>query len=184
MLKVTIPFESIASNLTLLTTADLNGPAEDKLRYGGPCAPTWRSAGRVSSLMATFTQHRRPRYGLDWSMGVGPLDLNAELALVRDTDVSLWDRTAVGFTERDFGGPKLLASGGVSTQFRIADLYRCTVRSRASTTRSATTTGTTSRGCTPRATTGASSSAATTPWASSPCPPHCRPHVSLTTWPT
>jgi hypothetical protein len=99
------------------------------LRYGGSVRADV-ALGRTGelSLMATFTQHRRPRYGLDWSMGVGPLDLNAEVALVRDTDVKLWDRTAVGFTERDFGGPKLLASGGVSTQFRLADLYRCTLR--------------------------------------------------------
>ncbi|HZI04487.1 MAG TPA: hypothetical protein VEZ71_10715, partial [Archangium sp.] len=129
MLKVNIPWEAMASNLTLLVTADLNGPGEDKLRYG--------AAGRADialgnfgelGLIASFLQNRRPRYGLDWSMGLGPLDLNAELSLVRDSDVRLWQRNDGGFSERKLDGPALLASAGVATQFRLADVFRVCVR--------------------------------------------------------
>ncbi|MFY0524860.1 hypothetical protein ACN28I_17485 [Archangium gephyra] len=46
MLKVNIPWEAMASNLTLLVTADLNGPGEDKLRYG--------AAGRADIALGNF----------------------------------------------------------------------------------------------------------------------------------
>lgn len=129
MVKVNIPWESLGAHLSLMLTADLLGPSEQRLRYGGALRADVAigDAGEIS-LTASFLQRRRPRYGLDWSMGVGPVDLNAELALVRDTDVRLWERTAEGFAQRDFGGPKLLASGGMSTQFRLADVFRVGLR--------------------------------------------------------
>lgn len=129
MLKLNVPISPLGAHLTLIASADLNGPAEDRLRYGGAVradvalGPT----GEIG-FTASFLQRRRPRYGLDLSMGVGPVDLNAEVALVRDTDVRLWEGTETGFAERAFGGPKLLASGGLSTQFRLADLYRVALR--------------------------------------------------------
>ena len=68
--------------------------------------------GSTGELIASaaFQQGRRPRYGLDLSFGVGVLDFNAELALVRDSNVRLWARDGEGFVERGFGGPKLVAS--------------------------------------------------------------------------
>lgn len=128
MLKVNIPWEALSSNLSIIATADLNGPEGQRLRYGG--AVRAEVAIGLSELAATaaFQQGRRPRYGLDWSMGAGPFDLNAELALVRDTPAGLWRRDGDGFARREFGGPKLLASAGMSTQFRFADVYRAALR--------------------------------------------------------
>jgi hypothetical protein len=61
-------------------------------------------------------------------MGAGPLDLYAELALVRDSDVRLWDRSQEGFLLRGPSGPKLLASGGTAATFRVADVFQLTAR--------------------------------------------------------
>ncbi|HEX5751035.1 MAG TPA: hypothetical protein VFZ09_32715 [Archangium sp.] len=128
MLKVNIPFEPLSSNLSLFATADLNGPAGDPLRYGGAVRAEVAVGTSEFAASAAFLQGRRPRFGLDWSMGAGPFDLNAELALVQDTTVGLWQRTADGFEPREFGGPKLLASAGVNTQLRFADVYRLGLR--------------------------------------------------------
>ncbi|WP_147332797.1 hypothetical protein [Archangium gephyra] len=129
MLKLNVPIAPLGAHLTLIASADLHGPAEDRLRYGGAVRADV-ALGPTGELgfSASFLQQRRPRYGLDLSMGVGPVDLNAEVALVRDTDVRLWERAGTGFAQRAFGGPKLLASGGLSTQFRLADLYRVALR--------------------------------------------------------
>jgi hypothetical protein len=124
MVKVNIPWQELNANLWLIATADLNGPAEHRLRYGGAVRAEMALGPSELAASAAFREGRRPRFGLDWSMGAGPLDLNAELALLQDGEVGLWERTAEGFRARDFGGPKLLASGGVSTQFRFADVYR------------------------------------------------------------
>ncbi|WPB74611.1 hypothetical protein KYC5002_37080 [Archangium violaceum] len=128
MLKVNIPFEPLSSNLSLFATADLNGPEGDRLRYGGAVRAEVAVGTSELAASAAFLQGRRPRFGLDWSMGAGQFDLNAELAVMQDTTVGLWQRTADGFVPREFGGPKVLASAGVNTQFRFADVYRLGVR--------------------------------------------------------
>ncbi|WNG39136.1 hypothetical protein F0U61_39825 [Archangium violaceum] len=128
MLKVNIPWEAMASSLWLIATADLKGPTSKPLRYGGAVRADVTLGPSELSLTAAFQQGRRPRYGLDWSIGVGPLDFNAELALVRDSLAHRWQRTAEGFSERSFGGPKLLASGGVESTFRLGDVYRANLR--------------------------------------------------------
>ncbi|OJT18527.1 hypothetical protein BO221_41475 [Archangium sp. Cb G35] len=128
MLKVNIPWEATASNLWLIATADLKGPATQRLRYGGAVRAEMALGPSELSLTAAFQQGRRPRYGLGWSVGVGPLDFNTELALVRDSLTRGWRRTAEGFSERPYEGPKLLASGGVEGTFRLGDVYRANVR--------------------------------------------------------
>lgn len=124
MIKVNVPFESLASNLWLIATADLNGPDSQPIRYGGAARAEVVLGPGELALTGVFQQGRRPRYGLDWSMGVGIFDVNAEVALLRDNSVQRWERTADGFTRQPFGGPKLQASAGMMTQFRIADIYR------------------------------------------------------------
>jgi hypothetical protein len=128
MLKVNIPWEALASNLWLIATADLKGPESQRLRYGGAVRAEVALGPSELSLTAAFQQGRRPRYGLGWSVGVGPLDLNAELALVRDSLARTWQRTGAGFSERPYGGPQVQASGGVESTFRLGDLYRANLR--------------------------------------------------------
>jgi hypothetical protein len=128
MLKVNIPWESLASNLWLITTVDLNGPESNRVRYGGAVRAEVAAGVGELALTAAFGQGRRPRYGADWSMGLGPLDFYAEAALVRDGDVRQWERTPGGFMQPAPHGPKLLASGGVSGTFRVADVWRTILR--------------------------------------------------------
>lgn len=128
MLKVNIPFETLSSNLWLIATADLTGPADNPLRYGGAVRAEAAIGQSELAAMAYFKQGRRPRYGLDWSMGAGPVDLNAELALLHDSDVGLWQRSGTGFVPRTLQGPLWQASGGLSTQARLADEYRLGAR--------------------------------------------------------
>ncbi|WP_375771707.1 hypothetical protein NR798_12660 [Archangium gephyra] len=128
MLKVNIPWEAMASNLWFVATADLSGPAEQRLRYGGAVRAEVTLGTSEVAASAYFKQGRRPRYGLDWSMGLGAFDLNAELALVRDSNVGLWQRTEEGFSRRSLGGPQLLASGGMKSTFRLGDVIQTTLR--------------------------------------------------------
>ncbi|MCY1075525.1 hypothetical protein [Archangium lansingense] len=128
MLKVNIPWEAMASNLWLIATADLKGPASQRLRYGGAVRAEVTLGPSELSLTAAFQQGRRPRYGLGWSVGVGPLDFNTEVALVRDSLARTWQLTGAGISERPYLGPQLLASGGVETTFRLGDVYRANVR--------------------------------------------------------
>jgi len=128
MLKVNIPWEALASNLWLIATADLKGPESQRLRYGGAVKAEVALGPSELSLTAAFQQGRRPRYGMGWSVGAGPLDFNAELALVRDSLARTWQRTGEGFFERPIQGPRLLASGGVEGTFRLSDVYRANLR--------------------------------------------------------
>ncbi|WP_211194535.1 hypothetical protein [Pyxidicoccus fallax] len=131
MLKVNVPFESLASNLWFFGTAALEDTpdgAPSRIRYGG--AVRAEVALGTSELIATasFLEGRRPRYGLDYSLGIGRFDLNAEVALLRDSDFRLWRRDGGGFAEQPVDGTKVQASGGVAAELRMADIYRAVVR--------------------------------------------------------
>jgi hypothetical protein len=128
MVKVVVPWEEMASNLVVVATADLKGPAERPLRYGGAVRAEVALGVSELSLTAAFQQGRRPRYGVDWSLGLGPVDLHTELALVRDTGgARLWELVGTEFLVRPFSGPQLQASAGAITQFRLGDLHRAQI---------------------------------------------------------
>ncbi len=131
MVKVNIPFESLAANLWVVGTATLEDTPEQglsQIRYGG--AVRAEVALGTSELIATaaFLERRRPRYGLDYSLGVGVFDLNAEVALVQDSDLRLWTRGEEGFVVRPRTGFQVQASGGIAAQLRVADTYRTVLR--------------------------------------------------------
>jgi len=128
MLKVNVPWEEMASSLWLIATADLNGPEEQPIRYGGAIRAEVVLGPSELALSAAFQQGRRPRYGIDWSVGLGPFDLNAEMALLQDTPMRLWERGETGYVERPFGGPKPQVSAGIKGTFRVADVYRTIFR--------------------------------------------------------
>ncbi|MBZ4418096.1 hypothetical protein [Myxococcus sp. RHSTA-1-4] len=130
MVELSLPWEAMAANLSLIGTADLEGAGTDtrRLRYGGGARAEMAVGPGEVIASAVFHQSRRPRYGLDVSTGAGPLDLNAELAWVSDSSTRLWAREGDGFVERELDGGKVLASAGVSTQFEFAERYLATVR--------------------------------------------------------
>ncbi|WP_257454341.1 hypothetical protein [Archangium lipolyticum] len=128
MLKVNVPWEALASNLWLVATADLNGPESQRLRYGGAVRAEVTLGTSELSATAAVQQGRRPRYGLDWNVGVGLFDFNAEVALVRDSPFQRWERTGEGFTPRPVDGPKVLASVGAQSTFRFAQVFRAVLR--------------------------------------------------------
>lgn len=130
MVKVTLPWESMATNLSVIGTTNLagTGPDDRSVRYGGAVRAEMALGTAEIIASAAFQQSRRPQYGLDLSMGAGLLDFNAELALVRDSDVRLWARNGNDFVQRTLDGPKLRASAGVSAQLSVADIYRVILR--------------------------------------------------------
>ena|GEM_PF-228780 len=133
MVKVNVPFESLRANLWGYATATLEDTgvtgALPRARYGG--AVRGDIAFGTSELIASasFLERRRPRYGLDYSLGVGRLDFNAEVAFVRDSDTRLWRSTPEGsFVERTVTGTQVQASAGVAAELRVGDLYRTVLR--------------------------------------------------------
>ncbi|AEI62070.1 hypothetical protein [Corallococcus macrosporus] len=130
MVRVTVPWESMAANLSLLGTANVEDAGEDlrRVRYGGGVRAEMAVGTGEIAATAMFDQSRRPRYGLDATMALGLLDFNAELAWVGDGNTRLWARQGDGFVERTLESRKLLVSAGVSATFNFAELYRAVVR--------------------------------------------------------
>ncbi|RJS23165.1 hypothetical protein DRW03_12660 [Corallococcus sp. H22C18031201] len=130
MVKLSLPWESMAANLALIGTAEMTGTTDEDraVRYGGAVRAEMAVGPGELIATAAFREQRRPRYGLDLSVGAGIFDFNAEVALVRDSPTRLWQRTAEGFVERELDGPKLLTSAGVSAQLVFADVYRAILR--------------------------------------------------------
>ncbi|NTX04730.1 MULTISPECIES: hypothetical protein [Myxococcus] len=137
MVKVNVPWEEMAANLWIIGTADLVDTTsgvggledEDRVRYGG--AVRAEIALGTSELAATgsFYEGRRPRYGLDYSLGLGRLDFNTEIALVHGADVATWERAADGgFQVRALDGLQVQASGGMQVELRVADTFKTVVR--------------------------------------------------------
>ncbi len=85
------------------------------------------SLGEVG-LSAVFLQQRKPRYGLDVSIGLGGVDLYSAVSLQHDTERRLWQRTAAGFELRRLGSPALQAMAGAYTQWRVLDVYQLGLR--------------------------------------------------------
>ncbi|MFP2957034.1 hypothetical protein ACLEPN_04165 [Myxococcus sp. 1LA] len=130
MVRLTVPWEAMAANLSLLGTANVEDAGEDlrRVRYGGGVRAEMAVGTGEIAATAVFDQSRRPRYGLDATMALGILDFNAELAWVGDGNTQLWARQGDGFVERTLEGRKLLVSAGVSATFNFAELYRAVVR--------------------------------------------------------
>lgn len=130
MVRLTVPWEAMAANLSLLGTANVEDAGADlrRVRYGGGVRAEMAVGTGEIAATAVFDQTRRPRYGLDGTMALGLLDFNAEVAWVGDGNMRLWARDGDGFVERTLDGRKLLVSAGVSATFNFAELYRAVVR--------------------------------------------------------
>lgn len=130
MVKVNVPWESMAANLWLIGTADLDGTAADpsRIRYGGAARAEIALGTSELAATASFLQGRRPRYGVDYSLGFGAFDFNAEVAFLRDMDSRLWRRDGDGFAERRLEKTQLQASGGVQAEFRVLDTVKTVAR--------------------------------------------------------
>ncbi|WP_426749606.1 hypothetical protein [Myxococcus sp. Y35] len=130
MVRLTVPWEAMAANLSLLGTANVEEVGTDlrRLRYGGGVRAEMAVGTGEVAATAVFDQSRRPRYGLDATMALGLLDFNAEVAWVGDANTRLWAREGDGFVERALEGRKLLVSAGVSATFNFAELYRAVIR--------------------------------------------------------
>ncbi|NOJ77764.1 hypothetical protein HNV28_05315 [Myxococcus xanthus] len=130
MVRLTVPWEAMAANLSLLGTANVEDVSEDlrRVRYGGGVRAEMAVGTGEIAATAVFDQSRRPRYGLDATMALGLLDFNAEVAWVGDGNTRLWARDGDSFVERTLEGRKLLVSAGVSATFNFAELYRAVIR--------------------------------------------------------
>lgn len=132
MVKVNVPWEAMAANLWLIGTADLQGAGTDddpsSIRYGGAARAEVALGTSELAATASFLQGRRPRYGLDYSLGIGAFDLNAEVAFLRDMDSRLWRRDGDGFAERTLTSTQIQASGGVQAEFRVLDTVKTVLR--------------------------------------------------------
>ncbi|WIG95583.1 hypothetical protein [Myxococcus sp. SDU36] len=130
MVRLTVPWEAMAANLSLLGTANVEDVSADlrRVRYGGGVRAEMAVGTGEIAATAMFDQSRRPRYGLDATMALGLLDFNAEVAWMGDGNMRLWARDGDSFVERTLEGRKLLVSAGVSATFNFAELYRAVIR--------------------------------------------------------
>ncbi|MBZ4409854.1 hypothetical protein K8640_16745 [Myxococcus sp. XM-1-1-1] len=132
MVKVNVPWEEMAANLWLIGTADLLDEVTadgDRVRYGGAVRAEMALGTSELAVSGSFMEGRRPRYGVDYSIGLGRLDFNTEIALVHGADVATWERSrAGGFQVRALDGLQVQASGGAQVELRVADTFKTVVR--------------------------------------------------------
>ncbi|WP_338869021.1 hypothetical protein [Myxococcus stipitatus] len=131
MVKVNVPWEEMAANLWVIGTAALDDTPGGlgRARYGGAVRMEVALGTSELALSSAFQEGRRPRYGIDYSVGLGRMDFNAEVALIQDADVSLWEGApGGGFTEWKLDGLQVQASGGAQLELRVADTFKTVIR--------------------------------------------------------
>ncbi|HZH02909.1 MAG TPA: hypothetical protein VEY30_03930 [Myxococcaceae bacterium] len=128
MVKLHVPLEELAANFYAIGLLDLVDPATQEIDYTGALRAEWVLGLSEMSLSAAFTERRRPRYGADISVGVGRFDLHGEFALTQDAVTALWRRSGDEYVLREKNGLKLQTSGGLTSDFRVADIYQLTLR--------------------------------------------------------
>ncbi len=138
MVKLHVPWEAEGWNFYALAMLDNAGPANNLGRIGGAVRAEVVLGETELAASAVAQRGRKPRFGLDLSSALGPLDVYAEAALTQSTDLPLY-RLPEGTTQEDlFAGdiqveeyfPTGLTpqvSGGATYSFAYADNELATV---------------------------------------------------------
>lgn len=90
MLKLHVPWESKGWNFYGIAMLDNDGPASTLGRVGGAARAEIVLGESEIGASAVLQRGRKPRFGLDLSTALGPLDVYAEAALKKGSDVALY----------------------------------------------------------------------------------------------
>jgi hypothetical protein len=90
MLKVHVPWEAKGWNFYAIGLLDNAGPADTLGRVGGAARAEVVLGSAELGIDAVLQRGRKPRFGLDFSSGLGPIDIHGELALKRGSDSPLY----------------------------------------------------------------------------------------------
>ncbi|OJH37551.1 hypothetical protein [Cystobacter ferrugineus] len=90
MLKMHMPWEAKGWNFYVLGLLDNAGPANTLGRVGGAARAEVVLGHTELGVDAVLQHGRKPRFGLDLSSGLGPIDIYGELALKKGSDAPMF----------------------------------------------------------------------------------------------
>ena len=90
MLKVHVPWEATGWNFYAIGLLDNAGPANTLGEVGGAARAELVFGETEVAASGVLVRGRKPRFGLDFSSGLGPFDVYGELALQQGTDQPLF----------------------------------------------------------------------------------------------
>jgi hypothetical protein len=90
MLKVHVPWEQKGWNFYAIGLLDNAGPADTLSRVGGAARAEVVLGNTELGVDAVLQRGRKPRFGLDLSSGLGPIDIYGELAFKKGSDTPLY----------------------------------------------------------------------------------------------
>ncbi|HZH79221.1 MAG TPA: hypothetical protein VEY88_24555 [Archangium sp.] len=112
MLKVHVPWEARGWNFYAIGLLDNAGPASTLGRVGGAARAEVVLGQTELGLDAVLQRGRKPRFGLDFSSALGPLDVYGEFALSKGSDVPHF-RLPEGVSLTDLLGQLQGGNGGM-----------------------------------------------------------------------
>ncbi|HEX8818932.1 MAG TPA: hypothetical protein VF794_03330 [Archangium sp.] len=123
MLKVHVPWEARGWNFYAIGLLDNAGPASTLGRVGGAARAEVVFGQTELGLDAVLQRGREPRFGLDFSSGLGPIDVYAEVALKKGSDTPLF-RLPEGVSLADLLGQLPGANGGAPPDLSTLPIER------------------------------------------------------------
>ncbi|MFE8596685.1 hypothetical protein [Archangium violaceum] len=90
MLKVHVPWEARGWNFYAIGMLDNAGPADTLGRVGGAARAEVVLGSTELGFDAVLQRGRKPRFGFDFSSGIGPIDIYGELAVRRGSDTPIY----------------------------------------------------------------------------------------------
>lgn len=136
--KVHVPIESLGWNFYGLGLLDNAGPANVIGNLGGALRAELVLWKAELGLSGVWVNQRTPRYGIDLSMPLGPIDIYGEIAFRSARDFHKW-RFAQDFDQIDWANPvaaieeyrdtgiTIQTTGGVSFSFNYTDTNTLTI---------------------------------------------------------
>ena len=132
MLKVHVPWEAKGWNFYGIGLLDNAGPANTLGKLGGAARAEVVVGSTEVGADAVYVGGRRPRYGVDLSSALGPIDVYGEVAFRSGADFQVWTLThevdwtnplsAIGaFESKSLTGVQAQASGGLNTTVNYTD---------------------------------------------------------------
>lgn len=136
--KVHVPIESLGWNFYGLGLLDNAGPANIIGNLGGALRAELLIWKAELGLSGVWVNKRTPRYGIDLSMPIGPIDIYGEVAFRSARDFHKW-RFTQDFDQIDWSNPiaaiedyresgiTIQTTGGVSFSFNYTDTTTLTI---------------------------------------------------------